>query len=154
MQLFAQDKQTPEVFTKEVQTGKASVLKDNNAGGFYAELRDSAETILFQYQYTSAQNDAVADDELTEQICFTVKPDRTGKFLLTDDDLKRAQGYFYRSCFCMDRGTHPMVSGKIRGAKMSKTTWYINANVMVKVKQGDTEQLVRKKVKGYFNIVQ
>jgi hypothetical protein len=153
MHLFAQGTQTPAIITKEVKTGKASILKDNNAGGFYSELRDSAETLLFAYDYTSPQNDQIADDELKEQLYFTIKPDRTGLFLLTDSDLLLAQGYYYRGCFCMNRGTHRMVSGTIRGAKMSKTTWYINANVMVKVKNGDSEQLVNKKVKGYFKIV-
>ena len=152
-QLFAQGTQTPEKITKEVQTGKAYLLKDNNAGGYYGELRDSANMLMFEYRHVSAQNDQIADDEVSEMIYFNVQPDRTGKFMLTGDDLKNAQGHFYRGCFCMNRGTHLIVSGKIRGAKMSKTTWYINADVMVNVQNGDSKELVNKKIKGYFTIV-
>jgi hypothetical protein len=153
VQLFAQGTQTPEIISKQAKTGKAYFLRDNNAGGFYGEIRDSAPTILFEYTYTASQNNEISDDELTEMICFNIVPDRSGKFLLTGNDLKAAQGYFYRGCFCSNRGTHRMVSGNIRGVKMSHTQWYINANVMVKEKNGDNEQLVNKKVKGYFNII-
>jgi hypothetical protein len=152
VQLFAQGTQTPEIIQKQVKPGKAFLLKDNNAGGVYGELRDSSGILLFEYTYTASQNNQISDDELTENICFNIKPDRTGKFLLSGNDLVTAQGYYYRGCFCLNRGTHPMVSGTIRGVKMSRTTWYINANVVVKIQNGDSEQLVPKKVKGYFTI--
>lgn len=153
VQLFAQDTQTPAQITREVKTGKASLLKGNGADGYYGEVRDSSEMLLFEYRYTAAQKEHIADDEYLEMLSFNIQPDKTGKFLLSGDDLKNAQGFFYKSCFCADRGSFLMVSGKIRGAKMSKTTWYINVDVMVNVKSGDSQKLVNKKVKGYFTII-
>lgn len=153
LEVFAQGKQTPEKIIKEVKTGKAYILKDNNAGGYYGEERDSAGILSFEYHYIGAQNDQVADDELSEIVYFNIKPDKTGKFLLSGNDLKQAQAHFYRGCFCMNRGTHLIESGTIRGVKMSKTTWYINANVMVKMQNGDSHEMVNKKIKGYFNII-
>jgi hypothetical protein len=108
--------------------------------------------LLFVYAYKSAQNDQVSDDEYAEMVYFNVVPDRTGKFLLSGKELQQAQAHFYKGCFCMDRGTHLIVSGTIKGTRMTKTTWYINANVVVEIKTADSKQLVNKKIKGYYNI--
>jgi hypothetical protein len=154
IQVFAQGKQTPEITTREVKTGRAILLKDNNTGGFYGEEKDSAGILLFAHIYKASQNDQIADDELTEMLFFNIQPDKTGKFQLNSpEQLQRAQAHFYRGCFCLNRGTHLIQSGTIRGAKMSKTTWYINADVMVNVKNGDSHELVNKKIKGYYKII-
>lgn len=153
MQLLAQDKMTPAVKTFEAKTGKAIVLKDNNANGIFADITDNDNSVMFEYRFTASQNDAMSDDEYTETVGFNIVPDKTGKFVLKGDDLKKAQGYFYKGCFCMDRGYAPIIGGTITGAKLTKTVWYVNINVQVKVKQGDNEQIITKKLKGKVNIV-
>ena len=151
--IFAQGNRTPEKITQEAKIGKATMLKDNNAGGFYAETVSDTSTLLFEYNYTSSQQDEIADDELKEIISFNIVPNRTGKFLISGKELVNAQANYYKGCFCMDRGSHTIVSGTIRGAKMSKTTWYVNIQVMVSLKIGENYQLIPKKVKGIFTIV-
>lgn len=152
IQLFAQDKMTPAVKTFEAKIGKAIVLKDNNANGIFADITDNSSSVMFQYKFIGAQNDAMSDDEYTEIVAFNIVPDKTGKFVLKGDDLKKAQGYLYKGCFCLDRGYSPIVDGTITGAKLSKTTWYVNINVKVKTKQGDSEQIITKKIKGKVTI--
>jgi hypothetical protein len=150
---FSQSVQIPASTIMEARMGEATVLKDNNAGGVFAEVADSLGIVRFTYQYKSSENERIADDELTEIITFNIKSDKTGKFLLTGNALTKAQGSFYRGCFCRDRGTFPIVSGTIRGAKLTKTTWYVNLNVNISVKVGNSEQIVSRKVKGIFNII-
>jgi hypothetical protein len=147
------DKQTPAITLMEVKTDRAAVLKDNGANGFYADIRDSIGALLFEYNFTAAQNDGIADDEYKEIIGFTVIPDRTGKFELKGDALKASAGYLFKGCFCIDRGTFAITGGTIKGTKMSKTTWYINANVTITIKQGENTTTVTKKIKGIFKIV-
>lgn len=153
LQLFAQDKMTPAVKTFEAKTGKAIVLKDNNANGIYADITDVAGTVMFEYKFTAAQNDAMSDDEYTETLAFNIIPNKTGKFVLKGDDLTKAQAYLYKGCFCLDRGYAPIVGGIITGTKLSKTTWYVTIDVKVKTKQGDSEQMITKKLKAKVTIV-
>lgn len=153
VQLFAQDNITPAVKTFEAKTGKAIALKDNNANGIFADITDNNHSVMFEYKYTGAQNDAMSDDEYTEILAFNIIPDKTGKFVLKGDDLKKAQAYLYKGCFCLDRGYSPVISGTITGTKVSKTTWYVNINVKVKTKQGDSVQIITKKIKGKVTIV-
>ncbi len=153
MQLFAQDKMTPAIKTFAARTGKAIVLKDNGANGIYADITDSKNSVMFEYKFIAAQNDAMSDDEYTETVAFSIIPDKTGRFVLKGDGLKKAQGHFYKGCFCLDRGYAPIIDGLITGTKLSKTTWYVTIDVKIKIKQGDTEQIVSKKLKGKFIIV-
>ena len=153
MQLFAQDKITPAKKTFEAKTNQAIVLKDNGANGIYAEITDKSNSVMFEYKYIASQNDAMSDDEYTETLAFNIVPDKTGKFTLKGGDLQKAQGYFYKGCFCMDRGYMPIVDGIITGAKLSKTVWYVTINVTVKSKQGEAEQLITKKIKGKVTIL-
>ncbi|MES2559521.1 MAG: hypothetical protein V4590_07270 [Bacteroidota bacterium] len=152
LQLFAQDRMTPAVKTFEARTGKAIVLKDNNANGIYADITDNSSSVMFEYKFTASQNDAMSDDEYTETLGFNIVPDKTGKFVLKGEELRKAQGYFYKGCFCMDRGYAPIIDGIITGVKLSKTTWYVSVNVQIKTKQGDSEQTITKKLKGKFTI--
>jgi hypothetical protein len=150
---FAQSKTTPAVITREAKNSVSIALKDNGADGYYAEQTNLSGIITFEYNYTAAQQEGIADDELKEIIAFQIKPDKSGKFTLTNDDLKKANAYFYRGCFCADRGTHLITSGNIRGARMTRNTWYINMQVTADVKQGENLQKVTKKLKGYFTLV-
>jgi hypothetical protein len=153
LQLVAQDKITPAVKTFEARTGKTIELKDNGANGVYANIVDSKKSALFTYTFTASRNDNVTDDEYTETLAFSINPDKTGKFSLKGNDLKNAMGYFYKGCFCMDRGYTPLIDGSITGTKLSRTTWYIKFNVSYKSKQGESEQIITKKLAGKFTIV-
>jgi hypothetical protein len=53
----------------------------------------------------------------------------------------------------MDRGYTPLIDGSITGTKLSRTTWYIKFNVSYKSKQGESEQIITKKLAGKFTIV-
>lgn len=153
LSIFAQAQKTPAVTIMEAKEKMAVVKEVNQGGGFYTNNTDSANTILFEYNYTAAQNDQISDDEYKEIIGFNFVPDKSGKFLLTSKDFSTANVYFYKSCFCADRGTYAAVSGTIRGAKMSKTTWYVNMNIKVNTSKNETPVWVTKKVKGIYNIV-
>lgn len=152
LQLFAQDKITPAVKSYEAVAGKTIELNDNGANGIYANIINQKGMILFRYTFTASQNESVTDDEYTETLAFTFAPDKTGKFTLKGEELKKAKAYFYKGCFCMDRGYMPILDGVITATKMSKTTWYVNMNVSYKSKQGDSEQNLTKKLKGTFKI--
>jgi hypothetical protein len=152
--IFAQpDKKTPAVTVREAKEGRAVVLKDNGAGGIYSDMTDSSNTVLFEYNFTAAQVNGIADDEYKEIIGFNIVPDKTGRFVLSGDQLKSANAYFYKGCFCMDRGSWPVTGGTVRGTKMSKTTWYINAELQVSSRMGDQPVTHTKKIKGIFRIV-
>ncbi len=153
LSMFAQAQKTPAVTILEAKEKKAVVKQMNQGGGFYTNNTDSANTILFEYNYTGAQNNQISDDEYKEIIGFNIVPDKSGKFMLTSNDFSAANVYFYKSCFCIDRGTYAAVSGTIRGAKMSKTTWYVNMNIKVNTSKNENPVWVTKKVKGIFNIV-
>ncbi len=150
---LAQAQKTPAVTLMQAKEKMAVVKEINQGGGFYTNNKDSASTILFEYNYTAAQNDGISDDEYKEIIGFNIVPDQSGKFILTSKDLSAANTYFYKSCFCADRGTYAAVSGTIKGTKMSKTTWYVNMNIKVNTSKNETPVWVTKKVKGFFNIV-
>jgi hypothetical protein len=145
--------QTPAQITREVLTDKTVVLTQYPDGTLNSNMHDSSGCLLFQYRFTAAQQEGIADDEYTEQIGFTIVPDKTGKFVLTGQQLQAAQAYFYKGCFCSDRGTFAIASGTIKGTRMSKTEWYINMNVTVKTGRGDNKQTVAKKMKGRYKIV-
>lgn len=148
-----QEKPTPAITIMQARTGKAAVLKDNGSDGFYADIVDSAAAILFEYNFTAAQMNSIADDEYKEIVGFTVIPDKTGKFKLKGDALRAANGYLFKGCFCIDRGTAPIIDGSIKGTRMSKTTWYISLDVKISSRQGNATTITSKKLKGIFNIV-
>lgn len=152
LQLFAQDKITPAVKSFEALSGKTIELNDNGANGVYANIIEKKGMVLFRYTFTASQNESVTDDEYTETLAFTYTPDKTGRFTLKGEALKKAKAYFYKGCFCMDRGYMPILDGVITGTKMSKTTWYVKMNVSYKSKQGDSEQIVTKKLTGTFTL--
>ncbi len=145
--------QTPAKIEREVLLDRAAILIGYPDGTLNSEQRDSSGLLLFQYRYTAAQQEGIADDEYIEQIGFTIVPDKTGKFILTGKQLETAQAYLYKSCYCTDRGTFAITSGTIKGTRMSKTEWYINLNIKVQTGRGENKQTVTKKLKGTFNIV-
>lgn len=150
---FAQGTKTPAVKTLEAKYGKAVVFSDNGAGGIATNNVDSSSTILFEYNYKAAQINQIADDEYREIIGFNIVPDKTGRFELKGEDIKKANGYLYKGCFCIDRGNSPVTGGTIKGVKMSKTTWYINADLKISVNKGEGIEVVNKKIKGTFKII-
>jgi hypothetical protein len=153
LQSIAQDKMTPATKTYRARKGKTIELKDNGSNGVFAEITERESALLFEYTFIASQNDAVTDDEYTETLAFTITPNKSGIFNLKGSDLRKAQAYFYKGCFCMDRGYFAITDGTITGRKLNKTTWYISVNVSYKSKQGDSEQTHHRKLSGKFNIV-
>jgi hypothetical protein len=150
---FAQGTSTPAVKIQEAKYGKAVVFSDNGAGGFATNNVDSSSTILFEYNYKAAQINEIADDEYREIIGFNIVADKTGKFEVKGDAIKKANGYLYKGCFCIDRGNSPIVGGTIKGVRMTKTTWYINADLKISINKGEAAVVVSKKIKGTFKII-
>lgn len=145
----AQGKYVPAKTVMEARYGKTLVLNEST-GSLYAEEKEAKQGVVFEWNYTSGQHEAVADDELKEIIGFQFTPDKTGKFTLSgQEQLEAANAYFYRGCFCSERGTFRIVDGTIRAVRMSKQIWYVNGTVQVKTKQG----LITKTVKGTFRII-
>lgn len=149
----AQGKYVPAKTVMEARYGKTITLNEST-GSLYAEEKEAKQGVVFVWNYTSGQHEAVADDELKEIIGFHFTPDKTGKFTLQgQEQLQAANAYFYRGCFCSDRGTFRITDGTIRAVRMSKQTWYINGTVQVKAKEGDSEKMITKTFKGTFRII-
>jgi hypothetical protein len=148
--VFAQGKQIPAQTERTVKVGESILLKKDEGGYLYSELTKDLNSVVFEFNHTTSHMENVADDELKEIISFNIKPTKSGKFTIKGNQLVNANAYYYKGCFCADRGTHQIVDGNIRGAKLSKTTWYISGVVKVKIKLSEGEQIIERRFKGTF----
>lgn len=149
--LYAQ--QTPAKVTLEVLTNQASVIVQYPDSSLNTELRDSSGILLFRYIYETPQEEGISDDEVTEQITFNVKPNKSGKFVIKGKHLKAAQAAFYMGCFCLKRGTFAIKSGTIKGTKMNQTQWLIKMKVKVIVGKGENQQTRTEEINACYHIV-
>jgi len=97
----------------------------------YAEIT-SGDMTVFQYYYTVDPEPMAIDDEYEHVILFEVSVG-TDEFLLSGNDLDRANAMFGNFCFCSAVGYFPITSGCIKGQKMNKGEWHIDINILAEI---------------------
>ena len=85
-------------------------------------------SIVFSYNYSSRTCENIVDGGHADRLIFEV-PAGSNSFEYNDDlDMQNGKCYFIRSCFCANV-TYRLVSGTIKGTRISDNQWTIQVNV-------------------------
>lgn len=93
---------------------------------FYYQV-NSGNNLVFQYRHDGPDCNYIADEEFTEYLVFQVPASSSG-FHFQNTQLENAMCYYRRICFC-DTRTQPVISGSIKGNKISENRWHIEINI-------------------------
>ena len=83
--------------------------------------------IVFRYTHIGPHCNNIADEGYTDYVVFQV-PSSTTSFIYQDSQLSGMLVLFNRVCFCVP-GAHSVVSGTVKGTKISSSKWNIEINV-------------------------
>lgn len=114
---------------------------------FAAELI-AGKNWVFEYRYQAAENPEMTDDEMTEITGFEIAPTLSNRFFLKDQQLDKAKAYYLLGCFCKDRGYKRIHKGTIRGTRINKRVWLIDANLSIDTGSG----MIQKRFKRRFTL--
>jgi hypothetical protein len=115
---------------------KLERVEQQGTSNFHME-RKSGSNWVFEYTHKVAEYAEVADDEKTTTLSFEFSPNRSGKFMLKNEELSAANAYFMLGCFCANRGFHKVNKGTISGTRLTRDTWLIKIDVEIDTKRGD-----------------
>lgn len=86
---------------------------------------------VFVATYRHDPEPMMIDDEIHWEIWFEVDQDLE-EFLISGDDLEKANAQFANLCFCRPAGFFSVTSGCIKGEKISDTQWQVDINIVTR----------------------
>lgn len=145
--LEAQDaKMNPEKRTvKWIQQADLRLAYSLPDSSSFAAERIAGKNWVFEYRYQAAENPEMTDDEMTEITGFEVTPTRSKRFILKDQQLEKAKAYYLLGCFCKDRGYKRIYKGTIRGTRINKKVWLVEANLSIETGSGTIQKKFRRR---------
>ena len=123
----------PEQYNYTFSNNKKVDTATHSPGNFFASMVNGTN-LVFSYHYTSRVCENIADGGYVDQLYIEV-PAGSNSFEYNDaTELQNGMCYFLRSCFCGNVSSR-LVTGTIKGTKVSDTKWSVQANVTEPVGQ-------------------
>ena len=90
---------------------------------------DQIGKTAFSYTYSYNEDPLITDDSLEESIFFEIDNNIT-KFIISDDNLRKAKVIYGKNCFCSNAGFQIVENGCIKGEKIDDE-WQIDINILL-----------------------
>jgi len=105
-------------------------------GGLFYQI-NPGNNIVFNYTHTGPNCKNLADEEYVENLVFQI-PAGTTNFIFQNNQITNAFCFFKKTCFCNNFAL-PVISGNIKGTKISTVKWKIEINIDV---PGSTDKII------------
>jgi len=100
--------------TIETFKGKSLVVKQDEFGSTYTQLKDNPETTVIQYQYNRNVKGDLQDANYREEVLFEIK-NTDNHLTLSGSDLQQTKMLFGRFCFCRGQtGYYKIEEGNLK----------------------------------------
>src|SRR5688500_8241507 len=104
------------------------------SGNFFSfQISGEGDKTVFIYTHNNNRCQWPVDGGYSENLVFEIPANATS-FSYTNEELKNANTWYKKSCFCADINAHAVVVGIIKGQKLSATTWKVDAVVAIPAK--------------------
>ncbi|MEM9685889.1 MAG: hypothetical protein AAF934_03095 [Bacteroidota bacterium] len=120
----------PEIITFKWMQGKEINVAYDPVLELTTYTVENGDNLVFEYNYTGAQCDNIADDEWGELLTFEIDKDAT-EFEFTDDAILETKCFYQHYGAWIASRQYEIKDGTILGNKIDNTTWQVTADVTV-----------------------
>ena len=115
-------------------------------------MRVKGKKTVFDYYFRAKDYVNMADDEFSEQLLFAITLPKSGRFDISSHRKSTHVVVYRKSCFCPDGGNYLVKEFHIKGKRIGKTTWAIDAEFMVTPRPDRGGTPFSKNIQGKFRL--
>lgn len=118
----------PETVIAKTTAEKEIIVKFNTEFERNDYTVEDGNNLVFEYNYTRAQCDYIADDEWGETLIFQVE-DQNNNFDFTNDEILATNCFYQQQGAWVNHNQYQIKRGVIKGEKISENQWKITVDV-------------------------